>query len=261
MQKTCDLCPSEALPKDRTYRILFIGNSYTYYNSMPRALFEEIARDAGYDVIISTVTKGGYSLQKHLTPESATGARVAEQLSQKGEYDFVVLQEQSMRPASADVALFYDSVRELAARIRNIGACPVLYSTWGRETGSADLETHGLTNQSMTYKLAAAYKAIGEELDVPVAYAGLAFYDVYAGQNDIGLYNEDKTHPSYAGSYLAANVLFCRIFGHRVGELSFCGELSKQEAKMLRDAAEKAVFCTPEIPSEYATSSRAVSAK
>ena len=257
MEKICNSCPRAALPKDKTYSILFIGNSYTYYNDMPTALFENIARDAGYDVSVSTVTKGGYTLQQHLDPESKTGAKVAEQLSQKGKYDFVIIQEQSVRPATDEAVLFYDAVRELAARIRDIGACPVLYSTWGRETGSADLETHGLTNQSMTYKLAASYGAIGEELDIPVAYVGLAFYDVYTGQSGIGLYNEDQTHPSYAGSYLAATTLFCKIFGQSPEGLTFCGELSEQDADTLRRAAARAVFNTPELPEEY----RTVSAK
>ena len=37
--------------------ILFIGNSYTYYNDMP-AIFQALARDNGKDVNTYAVTKG-----------------------------------------------------------------------------------------------------------------------------------------------------------------------------------------------------------
>ena len=35
---------------DKEYRILFIGNSYTYFNEMPTELFSVIAKEAGYSV-------------------------------------------------------------------------------------------------------------------------------------------------------------------------------------------------------------------
>ena len=39
-------------------KILFIGNSYTYYNDMP-ALLESLMCENGYDAKIHSVTKGG----------------------------------------------------------------------------------------------------------------------------------------------------------------------------------------------------------
>lgn len=40
--------------------ILFIGNSYTYYNDMPKML-ESLARAAGFYAEVASVTKGGYT--------------------------------------------------------------------------------------------------------------------------------------------------------------------------------------------------------
>ena len=42
--------------------ILFIGNSYTYYNDMPQML-AELAKENGNDVSVDAVTKGGRKLR------------------------------------------------------------------------------------------------------------------------------------------------------------------------------------------------------
>ncbi len=221
-------------------RILFIGNSYTYFNDMPKSIFEKIAEEAGVDVEVDSVVKGGWSLEKHADPEGETGKVVAEKL--KGEpYDYVILQEQSLRPV-IDPEPFFAAVRKLSCRFRATGAEPLLYSTWGRKPGSPKLDEIKMTNETMTYALARAYRDIGEDLGIPVAYVGLAFFDV---GGSIELYNADMTHPSKEGSYLAALTLFIKMFGDRE---SFCpcgidGDL----AARLQAAARKAVFCTTEL--------------
>ena len=237
--------------------VLFIGNSYTYYNNMPTMIFEEIAVAAGYEPYVISITCGGHSLYQHADIYNPYGMKVAIQLSPKNiyMYDYVVLQEQSMRPATDDVATFYDAVRDLAARARSIEATPVLYSTWGRRSDSTYLTESGLTNETMTWKLAASYTAIGEELDIPVGYVGLAFYEVYTGDSGIELYDSDATHPSYAGSFLAAMTLFAKMTGVDPTTVDYNGDLSAENAAVLKQAAKNAVFNTPEIPEEYRTSS------
>ena len=224
----------------KKYRILFIGNSYTYFNDMPKSIFEVIAKEAGVDVEVESVVKGGWTLEKHADPAGETGDIVEQKLS--GEpYDYVILQEQSLYPAISQER-FFDAVRKLVLRIKNNGAQPVLYSTWGRKCGSVKLEEINMTNESMTYAVARSYRAIGEELHIPVAYVGLAFFD--AGEK-VELYHEDKTHPSPEGSYLAALTLFLRMFGEH-GDLSYCG-LNEDVALRLQRAARDAVF----MPSEF----------
>ena len=48
------------------------------------------------------------------------------------------------------------------------------------KTGNANLDKYSLTNESMTWKMAASYQAIGDELSIPVVHVGLAFYDLYS---------------------------------------------------------------------------------
>ena len=237
--------------------VLFVGNSYTYYNDLPTAIFEKIAAAAGYEPYIIAITGAGHNLYQHASPTDVCGARVTKELLPKNVYiyDYVVLQEQSMRPASDDLATFYDAVRDLSGRAKGIEATPILYSTWGRHSSSDYLTQTGLTNETMTWKLAASYTAIAEELDIPVGYVGLAFYEVYTGDSGIELYDPDFTHPSYAGSYLAAMTLFAKMTGLDPTTVNFNGELSAEDAAVLKQAAKNAVFNTPEIPEEYRTSS------
>lgn len=250
---------SAPLPKDKTYSVLFIGNSYTKNNSMPTEIFLPFARAAGYKVQVSTVLNGGHTLLGFANKSDTFGAQVAARLgpSNYGKYDYVVIQEQSLRPVT-EVGKFYDGVRALTEMIRAAGATPVLYSTWGRKTGSADLADLNMTNESMTWALAAASEAIGRELDIPVAYTGLAFFDVYTNSRSIELYASDLYHPSVSGSYLAAATIFARIFGVDPVEVEYNAKLSAAEAKLLREAAGRAVFETPSIPEEYKMNSEGV---
>ncbi len=229
--------------------ILFIGNSYTYYNDMPTEIFEKMATAHGHTVEVTAITKGAWTLEKFADSADEYGKKVEEALTGEKKYDLVILQEQSLRPAIAPEK-FFEAVENLSERIRATGAEILLYSTWGRHSESADLEKHGLTNETMTYKLAASYEAIGQRLNIPVAHAGLAFRDVYQNHPEIELYNPDRSHPSYAGSYLAAASLYTKIIGKAPEANAFTGELSAEVASILCKAAENAVKNSI-IPAEY----------
>lgn len=242
------------LPKDnnKPLNILFIGNSYTYYNELWN-IFKDISISQGFDVKVDQVTNGGWSLAQMNDENDTYGAKVKLKL-QTNKYDFVFLQEMSMRPAN-EPALFYDSVRSLSKKIKDTGATPILYATWGRKAGNSALAVNNLTDYSMYQKVISAYKAIGEELNIKVSYVGTAFYDVYKNNPAIDIYDEDKTHPSLYGSYLAGMVHYATLFG-----LSPFGMNAKliekyEIQKVLEIAAHNAAFFGPKIEKQYITSS------
>ena len=244
------------LPKDKEYSILFIGNSYTFYNDMPTVYFQAMAKACGYNLTVATITKGAYTLEKFANPADPYGTLVKNALSGATKYDYVIIQEQSVRPA-INAPAFYDGVRALVEKIRGIGAQPVLYATWGRKTGSDTLEKYNFTNEEMTYKLAAAYDAIAKELEIPVVHVGLAFFDLYTN-SALELYNADKSHPSAAGSYIAAMSLFCQIFGYAPEEIPIAGPGTDDETKMIQAAVKKITAEAPVIPENYKTDSAGV---
>ncbi len=248
--------PPAVLEKGKPYTIMFIGNSYTYYNDMPAELFRSIMEAAGYDVSVVSVTKGAWYLINSAKDTDELGSQVKTMLSNV-KFDFVVLQEQSTCPI-LDPGKFYTGVRELASKVRANGATPILYETWGRKTGHSALAQNGWTNESMTWQLAAAYEAIGAELGVDVAHVGRAFFDVYRSHPEIELYDADLTHPSLLGSYLAALTIFAEITGMDPTEVNYNGTLPAEYASILKAAAARATRETPAVPEAYQTASEGI---
>lgn len=242
-----------------SYRILFIGNSYTYFNNLWN-IFRAVAQGEGYEVQTDSVTQGGHTLQQMADVEDVFGARVEGALKTR-KYDAVFLQEHSLRPVISPAA-FYDAVRVLKEKMEENGAKGILYQTWGRKTGSGELGVYQLTNETMTMKLAAAYEAISDECGLYLSPVGSAFFEIEKNHAGIELYNADFSHPSPAGSYLAALCHYATVYGKSpVGVRYVCGVNTKEEAEVLQRAAHRAVFGASVVTEEYRCSSEGVTEK
>ena len=55
--------------------VLFVGNSYTFYNEMPKSIFAKLAIDAGYEIAVTQITKGGYRLSQFADAAAEEGVR------------------------------------------------------------------------------------------------------------------------------------------------------------------------------------------
>jgi uncharacterized protein DUF4886 len=185
-------------------RVLFLGNSYTYFNDLP-AVFSALA-GAGHQCNVETrmVTPGGFRLKDHWDKPEAHAALD----SQK--WDYVVLQDQSTlgmnyfldgnaRVTSDEVFLPY--AKKWAAEIIRHGARPVFYLTWARK---ATPEDQAALNH--------AYIHAARETGGIVAPVGIAWQQVRRQNPAINLYYKDGSHPSSSGSYLAACVMYAAIF-------------------------------------------------
>lgn len=237
------------LPKDKTYRILFVGNSYTYYNDSVPTEFLRMATSLGYDVQVDSVTKGAYTLEQFANVNDPKGREVDEAL-RTTQYDFVFLQEQSHTPVT-NPEKFYGGARALVEKVRACGAEPIFYATWGRRDGNGDIEKFGLVdNKTMTWNLAAAYTKMGRELNVPVAYAGLAFRYLYVNSS-IDLYHSDGSHPSPVGTFVAAFTLFSTLFRVRPEQVHCEKSFRLEEWELIKRAVHRAAFEDPQIPEVY----------
>ena len=182
-------------------KVLFIGNSYTYFYDMPK-LFEAECRGRGAECDVDSVTAGGYTLEQFLSDENEFGRRAKELLHQK-KYDYVVMQEQSVRPAS-DPELFLDSLRRLMVFVRENGAKPVLYETWGRADHSGELTRLGWDHELMQTKLNESYGRGAAEHGAILVPAGERFHEAYRRGEPV--FDPDGSHPSEYGSKLIARV-------------------------------------------------------
>ena len=190
-------------------RVLFIGNSYTYFNGLPD-VFKRICLENGIQAEVDAVTAGGYTLAHFVSENNPYGIQVREKCASAA-YDYAVLQEQSTRPAVSPQT-FYKYLRLLLPTVRSSGALPVLYETWGRADGSDVLLKHHWTHEQMQKKLRAAYEKAGAEHGIPVAHAGDRFSEAYRA--GVGVFDPDGSHPSPAGTEIAAREIFQTILSH-----------------------------------------------
>ncbi len=220
-------------------RVLFLGNSYTYVNAL-WDVFAEIARGEGYRLTVDQVTAGGYRLSQMDDPADRIGAIVDEKLREKA-YDVVFLQEQSHTPLT-DGEAFTRASESLCERIRAIGARPIFYQTWGRQEGSETLARFGWTSSGMSRALAEACRAVGERCKATVSPVGDAFLDIAQSHPEIALYDADGSHPSPAGTYLAALCHFATLYRRSPIGVTVCHGIDAATAAILQEAAERAAF-------------------
>jgi hypothetical protein len=223
---------------NQPHRILFIGNSYTYYNELWDRV-AELAVQNGIEVSVDHVTKGGAKLALMLDPTSEQGQAVEQKLS-AAHYDTVVLQDHSLRTI-LDPEGFAADMARLHAMVKQSGARTLLYQTWSRHPNSAKLNELGLTHESMTRVIAEHYGSVGRELTARVARVGEAFFDVVCHHPELELYDPDKTHPSPLGTALAALCIFLAIFD-RIPDALPLGIYDGEQGEILK-AAACAVMC------------------
>ncbi len=191
----------EPVAASDTLRVLFIGNSYTYVNHLPR-LLQRLAASAARPMTVAMVAPGGATLERHWNEDPAR------RMIAQGGWTHVVLQEQSLRPLRDREKLF-TYARLFNTAIKQAGATTVLYLSWARanrpETQAA------LTDAFMT---------LADELDAEVAPVGIAWQQARREKPDVALYFEDGSHPSPTGTYLAACVFFAAVVGQSPEGLS-----------------------------------------
>ena len=184
-------------------RVLFVGNSYTYFNNLP-AIFAALAESSGRRVEVRMTAPGGWRLKDHWEKGEARA------LLRTAKWDYVVLQDQSTLGVNYFVEgtvhvstdeVFRPYADKWVSAIRDAGGEPVFYLTWARRSVPEDQAA-----------LSAAYIRAARSTRSSLAPVGIAWKDARDRFPDIDLFQKDDSHPSPAGSYLAACVLFSTIF-------------------------------------------------
>ena len=188
---------SPAAPKsDDALKVLFVGNSYTYYNNLSAivAAFAAAAPSAK-QLLPKDHTMGGATLERIWDLRTTRDALALQK------WDFVVLQEHSYWPISSPERMF-DAARKFDLAGKAIGAKTVLFLTWARQASPGEQPL-----------LNAAYKSSATRLDALIAPVGPAWQIALALDPKLSLYAFDGRHPSATGSYIAACTLFLVISG------------------------------------------------
>jgi hypothetical protein len=208
-------------------KVLFIGNSFTGRNDLP-GLLTAIAASAPESKQIETdqVLANGASLRQHWN-----AGRAVEKIEQ-GQWDFVVLQEQSTLPIK-NARRFHENVRLFNEVIRQHGAHTLLYQTWARQHVP---ETQVALNE--------ATNTIAAEIGAVIAPVGTAWESLSKEAPELVLYDKDGSHPSPLGSYLASCVFYATLFKESpVGLMVPDGlHVASDHATIMQQAAQDAVL-------------------
>jgi len=235
---------SAALASAQQTSVLFIGNSYTTANDLPNT-FRQLALSLGDTVTVASSAPGGYTLFQHSTNTTTLNAIASQP------WDFVVMQEQSQLGAlPADVTTTELGALQLLAHIESNFECtyPIFYMTWGRENGDAQNCANFpfmCTYNGMQEALRNNYVALANWNDAYTAPVGVAWKNVRDTQPQINLYVADGSHPSAAGTYLAACVFYCTLFQESCVDATFNSSLPAATAAILRSIASATVLDEP----------------
>ena len=207
--------------------VALYGNSYMHYNNHLNTRLRDLSRsllaDRAKDYMYRGITISSGRLGWHVPNLSFQNSL------QK--WDIVVLQGNSTESISAKEETrkyFTDSARLMADTAHQAGSKVLYFMTWANKD-----------KPEQTDKLAKAYMDIATQTGGYVAPVGLAFSRAIATHPEIDLYHSDGNHPSLAGTYLAAYVLFATIYDQSPvgGALPVDSDMTEQTARALQQVA------------------------
>ena len=165
-------------------RVLFVGNSHTYFNDMP-ALFARMCGElTGERPEIAMLAYSGRSLAWHREEYFALRFALL-----RGDYDFCVLQQQAHPFPGEEIT--EAALREILPLCEKGGARPVLFMTWAEKARPGNAAV-----------MSRCYRRLAAEYGTLLAPVGELF-ERFRG-TDLELYWQDGEHASPYGSYLTA---------------------------------------------------------
>jgi len=189
--------------------ILFIGNSYTHMNSMPK-IFDKLCKSKGKTVHVEMNTKSGASFQVHAAREDLFVS------IRSRKWDYVILQG-----FSREFSLNYDDIDKetipyLSKIIDSIDyhnpcSTKLFYLTWGYRDGYKENSLND-TYDKMAVNIINGYKYISSCFDYAIVPVGQVWKNFRSKYPDINLYDQDNAHPNKNGSYLSACTFYSSIF-------------------------------------------------
>ncbi len=218
---------------------LFIGNSYTYYNDMP-ILVQRLAQSVGDTLVHSESYPGGYRLSQHYELDAT------QELIKATNYDYVVLQEQSQRPA-IDSTLFFEYVHKFDSIRQIYSPCgeTMLYMTWGRKYGDAtncaeypDVCTY----EGMDSVIRVRYLEAQEKINSLISPVGKVRNYIVNNYPDIELYISDESHPTAEGSYVSAVTFYTVMFKKDPTLTTYNFSLSDENAAIIKQVVKDMVY-------------------
>lgn len=184
VQEACGAEPTNVC----VIRILFVGNSLTYTNDLPK-MVECIGAAEGTAIYAQTLAFGNYAIEDHWNDGKM------QKLINSGNLDFVVIQQGPSSQADGRAMLF-DYGQRIKDICANKGTKLAFFMVW-----PAKENYHSFSGVIKNYTDAA--RATGSLL----CAVGSEFKDL-GDKEDFRFYSSDNFHPSEEGSQLAAEIIY-----------------------------------------------------
>lgn len=204
-------------PKNKL-KVLFVGNSHTYYNDMPQ-LFKQICQDNGKNVEVQMIAEPGVPYSWHL--EHYIDLRFA---LMHGEFDYMVMQQAAHPGPSKE-----DTLRDgetLAKFARKYGVVPLQVVPWAEQ----DKPEH----QKEMYEI---YEELAQKIQADLIPTGRIFECITKDHPEISMYYKDGEHASAYGTYAHTLCIYAAIFKEKVYGLK--GAYSYESLPISEEAWEK----------------------
>lgn len=220
-------------------RVLFVGNSYMYYNDSLHNHVRRLALAADPAVAkafqYKSATIGGAPLAhhniEHLTEPGKLGIMQP--------FELVIMQGNSTDALSEKrSAAFRETAIAFNSIIVRRGTKTALYMT------PAHIKPSKSASAEMTAKVADMYVSVGNEINALVIPTGLAFAEAYRQKPDLKLHQDyDGSHPTLIGTYLAACTVYASVYNKPCSGNSYdyFGKVSKEDATFLQKVADETV--------------------
>jgi hypothetical protein len=235
--------PRKTDPGPRPDAILWVGNSFFYFNNSLHDHLRDLVRSIPDDKPVrgtsSTISGSGldwHDLDSLLRPNGLGRYSFQPDNSVRmnppgRQYDTVIMMDCSQCPIHPQLSqAFHDTVKKDAEILRKYGARGVLFMSWAYKD-----------KPEMTQQLAEQYTRAANENDMLVIPAGLAFAKAVSRRPELELYQADKRHPSVAGSYLATCAVYATLMRKSPVGAKYTAGLPAETAAFLQQAAWDAV--------------------
>lgn len=218
--------PKVVKPDGAPRAVLFVGNSYFYYNNSLHNHVLNLLRsaDPASTYTATSATISGAPLSLHDVDALLSSHK-------RKEFDAVIMADCSWCSVDPNrKPVFAETVAKDVAIVRKHDAQPILFMTWAY----AD-------KPEMTQRVADVYTAAGNGNDALVVPAGLAFARARAQRPELALQVADKSHPTLAGTYLAACVVMASVYRRSPVGNTYHADLDDKTAAFLQDVARATV--------------------
>lgn len=250
-------------------KVLFVGNSLTYYNAMPQ-LLQKMLNEGEAKVKIEQSTFPGISLQNHLTYMKSYGEVngtdsefgsifLTKNVLNQSKWDYIILQEGTVKYLIPEYVIntLRSTITEIIQAFNNEETQFILFQTWAPSNYypqtycrpkrpaldyNSEIEeicSPVITNRNQEIEI---IKKSCEELaaynKMTLSKNGELFYKFNLQFPELKLYDEEG-HPTKAGAFMNACVFYNLFTNKKANELEFLGDLDiKTAAKIKKFVSE-----------------------